>query len=119
MLVRQEDEQPLLHKLYPEEKDNFYCFKVANQPPIGVHVLNEYESQIDFKPKEVLTVIGRELERITEWEGVKVETTCRVAPRDGLVLCKVVGQYTLIYFCCVYSFMLVIFSCMYILSRDY
>ena len=53
-----------------------------NQHLIRVQVLNKYESQIDFKPKEEMTVIARQLDRITEWEGVKVEITCTAAPKD-------------------------------------
>ena len=83
MLVRQVDEQPLLCEWYTEEIVNFYCFKVMNQYLIAVQILNEYESQIDFKLKEV---IAKELERIMEWEGVKVEITCTVAPREELEL---------------------------------
>ena len=59
MLVRQEDEQLLPHKLYTEEIVNFYCFKVMNQHLKGVQGLNEYKSQPDFKPKEMITVVIR------------------------------------------------------------
>ena len=53
LLVRQEDEQPLLCELFIKEIINFYFFKVENQHLIWVQVLNEYESQINFKPKEI------------------------------------------------------------------
>ena len=46
--------------------------------------MNEYESQIDFEPNEVITEIAIGLERIMEWEGVKVVITCTVTPRDKL-----------------------------------
>ena len=34
--------------------------------------------------KKLKLLIARELERIMEWEGVKVEITCTAAPRDRL-----------------------------------
>ena len=49
-----------------------------------VQVLNEYEGQVDFDPSKEITFIAMELEKITMWEGKKIEMTCTVAPRDKL-----------------------------------